>query len=144
MATGGQRVLWCGYWPMSRQHGDVMPSSSHSKIRHEIHLYSRYQYPIQLSVHHYSFSFSMKVAKLQKFVFTHYRISVLTKVRNRGAPPRYTPSLLSTYPSPLSVYPIHTWTFNWIIQFVNLLLLSMSNCHLQLSHTSLFIKTFGS
>jgi len=31
MATGGQRVMWCGYWPISRQHGDVMPSSSHGK-----------------------------------------------------------------------------------------------------------------
>ena len=40
MATGGQRVMWCGYWPISRQHGDVMPSSSHGKMHHEIHLYS--------------------------------------------------------------------------------------------------------
>ena len=40
MATGGQRVMWCGYWPISRQHGDVMPSSSHGKTRHEIHLYN--------------------------------------------------------------------------------------------------------
>ena len=41
MATGGQRVMWCGYWPISRQYGDVMPSSSHGKMRHEIHLYSQ-------------------------------------------------------------------------------------------------------
>jgi len=38
MTTGGQRVMWCGYWPISRQDGDVMPSSSHGKMCHEIHL----------------------------------------------------------------------------------------------------------
>jgi len=21
--TGGQKVMWCAYWPISRQHGDV-------------------------------------------------------------------------------------------------------------------------
>jgi len=45
MATGGHRVMWCGYWPISRQHGDVMPSSSHGKMHHEIHLYIP-QFPI--------------------------------------------------------------------------------------------------
>ena len=39
MTTGGQRVMWCGYWPISRQYGDIMPSSFHGKMRHEIHLY---------------------------------------------------------------------------------------------------------
>ena len=39
MATGGQGVMWCGYWPISRQHGDVMPSSSHGNKCHELHLY---------------------------------------------------------------------------------------------------------
>ena len=37
MAIGGQRVMWCGCWPISRQHGDVMPSSFHGKKCHEIH-----------------------------------------------------------------------------------------------------------
>jgi len=32
MAIGGQRVMWCGYWPISRQHGDVLLSSSHGKM----------------------------------------------------------------------------------------------------------------
>jgi len=31
MATGGQRIMRYGYWPISRQHGDVVPSSSHGK-----------------------------------------------------------------------------------------------------------------
>ena len=37
MATGRQRVMWCEYWPISRLHGDVMPSSSHGKKCHGIH-----------------------------------------------------------------------------------------------------------
>jgi len=38
----GKRVMWCGYWPISRQHGDVMPSGSHGKKHRGIHLYRRY------------------------------------------------------------------------------------------------------
>jgi len=38
MATGGQSVMWCQYWAISRQHSDVTPSSSHGKKCHKIHL----------------------------------------------------------------------------------------------------------
>ena len=34
MATGGRRVVWFRHGPISRQHGDVMLSSSHSKKCH--------------------------------------------------------------------------------------------------------------
>ena len=27
----GKQIMWCGYWPISRQHSDVMPYSSHSQ-----------------------------------------------------------------------------------------------------------------
>ena len=31
----GKKDMWCGYWPISRQHGDVMLSSFHGKRCHE-------------------------------------------------------------------------------------------------------------
>ena len=28
-----QRVMWCRYWPIIKQHGDVMPFNSHGKMK---------------------------------------------------------------------------------------------------------------
>ena len=28
IGIGGEKIKWCGCWPISRHHGDVMPSSS--------------------------------------------------------------------------------------------------------------------